>query len=247
MEEQFIPLNDAPSGGLRKKNSFGSDNDLETMHQGEHDTIEYRLHAVHSGEKKRVSLWHDISLVHIDHQTKKSTNCMNFICEIPKFTRCVHPIFFCRKWRDEVGDFLGLNYPFDSGKLYLVSYIFHAYLLILWFYRKKFEIATDEEGTPIKQDTKKGKLREVSLSMAQQHPLLIQWKYFINQCFIPVFPLSAVQKRRHLLQLWMLPSDLGGPYIYPPWCRWLQRCVHINWYYFDYCKMHPEKLNMPVS
>lgn len=31
-----------------------------------------------------------------------------------------------------------------------------------FLYRKKFEIATDEEGTPIKQDTKKGKLREVS-------------------------------------------------------------------------------------
>lgn len=28
------------------------------------------------------------------------------------------------------------------------------------FYRKKYEIATDEEFTPIKQDTKKGKLRE---------------------------------------------------------------------------------------
>ena len=28
-------------------------------------------------------------------------------------------------------------------------------------YRKKYEIATDEEFTPIKQDEKKGKLREV--------------------------------------------------------------------------------------
>lgn len=28
--------------------------------------------------------------------------------------------------------------------------------------RKKFEIATDEVGNPIKQDTKKGQLREVS-------------------------------------------------------------------------------------
>ena len=33
----------------------------------------------------------------------------------------------------------------------------------LLVHRKKFEIATDEEGTPIKQDTKKGKLREVSV------------------------------------------------------------------------------------
>jgi hypothetical protein len=29
--------------------------------------------------------------------------------------------------------------------------------------RKKYEIATDEDGTPIKQDEKKGQLREVSL------------------------------------------------------------------------------------
>ena len=28
--------------------------------------------------------------------------------------------------------------------------------------RKKFEIATDEVGNPIKQDTKKGQLREVN-------------------------------------------------------------------------------------
>ena len=28
--------------------------------------------------------------------------------------------------------------------------------------RKKYEIATDEPNTPIKQDTKKGKLREVN-------------------------------------------------------------------------------------
>jgi len=32
------------------------------------------------------------------------------------------------------------------------------------FYRKKYEIATSEAGNPIKQDTKKGQLREVSTS-----------------------------------------------------------------------------------
>jgi inorganic pyrophosphatase len=91
MEEQFVPLNDAPSRSLSRKSSFGSDKDVTLAHEGEHDTVDYRLHAVHGqDEKKRVSLWHDISLVHIDHTTKKSTNCLNFVCEIPKFTRCVY-------------------------------------------------------------------------------------------------------------------------------------------------------------
>lgn len=115
MAEQFVPLNDADGSGpsLSRKSSFGSDKDLKLKGEGDQDSTEFRLSAVHAqDEKKRVSLWHDISLVHIDHSTKKSTNCYNFVCEIPKFTR------------------------------------------------KKFEIATDEEGTPIKQDTKKGKLRE---------------------------------------------------------------------------------------
>ena len=115
LEEQLVPLNDGGAmGNLRRKSSFGSDKEVELAHSGDSETLEYRVHAEHGESKKRVSLWHDISLVHIDHQTKKSTNCLNFVCEIPKFTR------------------------------------------------KKFEIATDEEGTPIKQDTKKGKLREVS-------------------------------------------------------------------------------------
>lgn len=87
MAEQFVPLNDSSGMGARKS-SFGSDKHVNLDHQGEHDTLEYRLHAVHAeDDKKRVSLWHDISLVHVDHTTKKSTNCFNFVCEIPKFTR----------------------------------------------------------------------------------------------------------------------------------------------------------------
>ena len=34
-------------------------------------------------------------------------------------------------------------------------------ILTFYFIRKKYEIATDEVGNPIKQDTKKGVLREV--------------------------------------------------------------------------------------
>jgi len=96
----------------QRSSSFGSDRDIGLHHEGDQDTLDYRIHAKHSVEGKTISLWHDISLVHIDAETGKETDYMNFVCEIPKFTR------------------------------------------------KKYEIATDEEFTPIKQDEKKGKLRE---------------------------------------------------------------------------------------
>jgi inorganic pyrophosphatase len=162
-EEILVPLNDA-NAGLRRNTSFGSNKDLTVEHAGDHDSIEYRLHAVHSDQKKRVSLWHDINLIHIDHTTKKSTNCLNFVCEIPKFTRYVvlspteNIIAFCLKY---------LLYR-SSGHLFGLNILFSLlFLCSVSFPRKKFEIATDEEGTPIKQDTKKGMLREVS-SLSQQ-------------------------------------------------------------------------------
>jgi hypothetical protein len=40
-------------------------------------------------EKKKISLWHDVSLVHIDPEKKEETPYLNFVCEIPKFTRYV--------------------------------------------------------------------------------------------------------------------------------------------------------------
>lgn len=117
MEETLVPLNDDKGGlGLTKdkrQNSFGSDKGIELSHDGEQDTLEYRINATHQKDKeKKISLWHDISLNYIDPDTEEKTEYLNFVCEIPKFTR------------------------------------------------KKYEIATDEEFTPIKQDEKKGKLRE---------------------------------------------------------------------------------------
>lgn len=109
MSETLVPLNDKKT--LNKQNSLGSDKDLSLLHAGEEDTLDYRIHSEHEG--KKVSLWHDISLKHLDPKTGEETPYYNFVCEIPKFTR------------------------------------------------KKYEIATDEEYTPIKQDEKKGKLREV--------------------------------------------------------------------------------------
>mmetsp|Transcript_17481 Transcript_17481/g.25252 ORF Transcript_17481/g.25252 Transcript_17481/m.25252 type:complete len:311 (+) Transcript_17481:104-1036(+) len=110
MEETCVPLNDQPKS-LPKSTSFGSDRELSLSTEGIEDTLEYRVKAG-TEDGKVVSLWHDISLTHIDHETKMETPYVNFVCEIPKFTR------------------------------------------------KKFEIATDEVGNPIKQDEKKGKLRE---------------------------------------------------------------------------------------
>lgn len=115
MEEQLVPLNDGQTTGVKNScssASLGSDRGIDLQEEGEENTLEYRVHAKHGDEKKTISLWHDISLVHIDPETGKKTDCLNFVCEIPKFTR------------------------------------------------KKYEIATDEEFTPIKQDEKKGILRE---------------------------------------------------------------------------------------
>jgi len=113
MEETLVPLNDSERiTSQSRTNSFGSDRDINLHEEGKEDTLDYRIHAKHGGNEKTISLWHDISLGHIDANTGEKTEYFNFVCEIPKFTR------------------------------------------------KKYEIATDEEYTPIKQDEKKGKLRE---------------------------------------------------------------------------------------
>jgi inorganic pyrophosphatase len=116
MEETLIPLNDSSPIGVGDRtnstNSFGSDKDINLHEEGKEDTLDYRIHAKHGENSKTISLWHDISLSHIDADSGEKTEYFNFVCEIPKFTR------------------------------------------------KKYEIATDEEFTPIKQDEKKGKLRE---------------------------------------------------------------------------------------
>lgn len=110
MEEVLVPLNDVCK--LKRTLSKGSNSDVEVKPIGTVDTHEFRLQAVDPTGQKQISLWHDISLVHIDPLTKQETPYYNFVCEIPKFTR------------------------------------------------KKYEIATGEVGNPIKQDEKKGILRE---------------------------------------------------------------------------------------
>jgi len=109
-----MPLNETTATDhrpLERKNSHGSGSNIALQHEGEEDTLEFRIRAVETS-KKVISLWHDISLTHIDPATGQRTPYLNFVCEIPKFTR------------------------------------------------KKYEIATNEVGNPIKQDEKKGTLRE---------------------------------------------------------------------------------------
>lgn len=83
MEETLIPLNDFRK--VKKSSSF-SGSDISLEEGGEVDTLDYRIHAV-SDEGRKISLWHDVSLVHLDPQTRQDTPYYNFVCEISKFTR----------------------------------------------------------------------------------------------------------------------------------------------------------------
>jgi len=105
-EQSFMPTMKRSGSG-----SHGSNSNLQVFHEG--DGVNFRMKTVDkSGNKKPISVWHDVTLVDIDPATNRATPYLNFVCEIPKFSR------------------------------------------------KKYEIATDEVGNPIKQDEKKGVLRE---------------------------------------------------------------------------------------
>lgn len=84
-----MPLNDAEPELITpesRSNSFGSDKDINLHEEGKEDTLDYRIHAKTDNEKT-ISLWHDISLSHIDPDSGEKTEYYNFVCEIPKFTR----------------------------------------------------------------------------------------------------------------------------------------------------------------
>lgn len=87
IEEFAIPLNDIRE--MKRSTSRGSFSDVNVEEAGPQDTTEYRIHAVCKTESTKISLWHDVSLVHIDPTTKEETPYLNFVCEIPKFSRYV--------------------------------------------------------------------------------------------------------------------------------------------------------------
>eukprot|EP00956_Cyclotella_meneghiniana_P014440 scaffold21566_cov73-Cyclotella_meneghiniana.AAC.21 len=112
-QELQVPLGEPINGTLNRAASHGSATNLALDSHGDENTLEYRIKAVDkSSGAKPISLWHDVTLVHVDPATDRPTPYLNFVCEIPKFSR------------------------------------------------KKYEIATDEVGNFIKQDEKKGVLRE---------------------------------------------------------------------------------------
>jgi inorganic pyrophosphatase len=86
-QSEMIPLNDVRVE-LRRSSSVGSNSDFELEEDGEHNTLDYRLQAVDPIDgSKKISLWHDVSLVHLEPGTGNETEYYNFVCEIPKFTR----------------------------------------------------------------------------------------------------------------------------------------------------------------
>lgn len=111
-QESLQPIGQPLGKSSSSKLSHGSSSNLELSSHGDEQTTEFRIKASDKSGSKPISLWHDVTLVHVDPATDRPTPYLNFVCEIPKFTR------------------------------------------------KKFEIATDEVGNFIKQDEKKGVLRE---------------------------------------------------------------------------------------
>ena len=123
--------------------SHGSATNLEILEHGEENTLEYRIKATDKTGSKPISLWHDVTLVHVDPATDRPTPYLNFVCEIPKFSRCeVHNIRYAHVPLVSFAQFSPSSRSFPCLR------------------RKKYEIATDEVGNFIKQDEKKGVLRE---------------------------------------------------------------------------------------
>jgi inorganic pyrophosphatase len=81
-----------PLGQPLRKNSstalsHGSSSNLELHSHGAENTTEYRIKAAEKSGSKTISLWHDVTLVHVDPATDRPTPYLNFVCEIPKFSR----------------------------------------------------------------------------------------------------------------------------------------------------------------
>jgi inorganic pyrophosphatase len=86
-ESLFVPLNDVRD--MKRQNSVGSGSDCAIEDSGEVNTTDYRLQGVDATGSRKISLWHDVSLVHLEPETRKETEYYNFVCEIPKFSRYV--------------------------------------------------------------------------------------------------------------------------------------------------------------
>ncbi|GAB5035519.1 inorganic pyrophosphatase [Nannochloropsis oceanica] len=70
---------------MKRVASINTINRLTKVQEGEHDTVDYRVHSLDHNEE-RISLWHELPLFAVDDDARP-TGALNFICEIPKFTR----------------------------------------------------------------------------------------------------------------------------------------------------------------
>jgi inorganic pyrophosphatase len=87
-QETQVPLGESITRSLNRASSHGSQSNLAIDSHGDENTLEYRIKAVDkSGHSKPISLWHDVTLVHVDPATDRPTPYLNFVCEIPKFSR----------------------------------------------------------------------------------------------------------------------------------------------------------------
>lgn len=78
---RLIPLR----GGSSMKRALSHEN-LGAEVQGHDDTLEQRIYAKDDTDEHR-SLWHDLPLFEVDIGSGKPTGFVNFVCEIPKYTR----------------------------------------------------------------------------------------------------------------------------------------------------------------
>lgn len=79
---------EVPVKGMERRSSHGSNSNLELLHEGE--GLDYRMKTFDkSTKKKEISLWHDVTLVHVDDTTGRPTPYLNYVNEIPKFSRYV--------------------------------------------------------------------------------------------------------------------------------------------------------------
>ena len=85
--ETQVPLGQPLRKNSSSALSHGSSSNLELHSHGDENTTEYRIKAAEKSGSKTISLWHDVTLVHVDPATDRPTPYLNFVCEIPKFSR----------------------------------------------------------------------------------------------------------------------------------------------------------------
>lgn len=82
----IVPLIPLRGGGEALRRQL-SHEDLKAEFHGTPDTADARVYAKDVTEGEHRSLWHDLPLFEVNPETAKPTGALNFVCEIPKWTR----------------------------------------------------------------------------------------------------------------------------------------------------------------